>query len=337
MNRNSLLLLLAFIATPAVAHAGDAAIMSTTRELAKQGLEAFDAGRFDEAVEKLSKAYSVVHVPTLAVATARAMAKIGKLVAASELYLEATRMPQDKSWQATQLEAQKDAERERSQLLQRIARIEIAVSGAAAKDIAVRIDGIAVPQALVDAEQMVDPGLRQVEGTCGGEVVTRSVTVKEGDRSRIDLPFAPGCAIAAPAATPYQPATGKGISPVSSATEPPTLEPRPGRAQRILGWTTLSVGGVGLAVGATTGLIAVAKRASLQDTRLCSGESCPDYKSGEVNSYNGMRDISTVGFIAGGVLAAAGLTLLITAPKQASKPNTALWVSPSSAGIFGRF
>ena len=45
--------------------------------------------------------YEIVHVPTLAVNEARALVKLGRLVAASELYIEASRIPRDKSWQST--------------------------------------------------------------------------------------------------------------------------------------------------------------------------------------------------------------------------------------------
>jgi hypothetical protein len=50
-----------------------------------------------------------------------------------------------------------------------------------------------------------------------------------------------------------------------------------------------------------------------------------------VGSYNSFRTISTTAFITGGVLAAAGVTLVLTAPKSETK--TALRVSPSSVDL----
>jgi uncharacterized protein HemY len=55
--------------------------------VARDGLEAYDAGRYDEAIDKLSRAYEVAKLPTLAVHTARALAKAGRLVEASEVTL----------------------------------------------------------------------------------------------------------------------------------------------------------------------------------------------------------------------------------------------------------
>jgi len=47
-----------------------------------------------------------------------------------------------------------------------------------------------------------------------------------------------------------------------------------------------------------------------------------------------MRTVSSVGFIAGGVLAATGVVLLVTAPSGGS---TQAFVGPQSVGVRGRF
>jgi hypothetical protein len=65
--------------------------------------------------------------------------------------------------------------------------------------------------------------------------------------------------------------------------------------------------------------------------------SCRADQAGDVHSYNNMRIVSSVGFIAGGVLTAAGVTLLLTAPKQEAKPSAGIWVGPCSAGVHGEF
>jgi hypothetical protein len=50
-----------------------------------------------------------------------------------------------------------------------------------------------------------------------------------------------------------------------------------------------------------------------------------------------MRNISTAGFIVGGVGAAVGVTLLLWTPKPQYEPRMALWLGPSSAGVKGAF
>lgn len=324
------------------AFAEDQVVLSTARELAKQGLQAYDAGRYDEAVEKLSKAYEVVHVPTLAVNEARALAKLGRLIAASELYLEATRIPSEKSWQSTQTEAQRDAEKERSELLPRIPRLKIILKGASSSDVAVTIDGAAVPQALFDAEQLVDPGERHVEGKRGSEVVKQSVTVKESDHAQVMLQFAQTGVAATPLGSnvPSQPTqTAQPVLTTSSLTAPPPSDQKRGSGQKVIGWTSLSLGGAGLVLGTVSGILASSKRSSLLDSNTCSadGRHCSPAQASDVNAYNSLRTLSSVGFIAGGVLAATGVTLLLTAPKQESQPPVGLWLSPNGATVFGGF
>jgi hypothetical protein len=313
---------------------------TTARELAKQGLQAYDAGRYDEAVDKLSKAYEVVHVPTLAVNEARALVKVGKLVAASELYLEATRIPKDKSWQSTQEDAQRDAEKERNDLLPRIPRLKIIFKGVAAAAVSVSIDGTAVPQALVDSEQVVDPGERMVEGKRGSEVVKQSITLKEGDHGQVMLQFAQVATAMPPTNSnvPKQPekANQPAMVPMSSA---PAKDKSGASGQKTVGWVGVGVGGAGLVVGAVSGILASSKRSSILDSNTCSADArhCAPSQSSDVNSYNSLRTVSSVGFIAGGVLAVAGVTLLLTAPKQESQPKVALWMTPTGAGVYGGF
>lgn len=322
----------------ATTYAGEAATLSTAREVAKLGLLAYDAGRFDEAVEMLSKAYAAVHVPTLALATARALAKTGKLVAASELYLEAVRIPRDQSWQESQFEAQRDAENERLALLGRIPRLSIAVAGVTWSQVTVRIDGVAVPQSLMDTEQMVDPGKRNVEGNYGNQVSKQSVLVKEGEHARVSLGFTPSDA-AAPTES-NGPPKSKLSAPAMAKVQPSAGAAAPGSVQRTVGWVTVSAGGVGLAVGAVSGLLAMSKRSSSLDSKVCPGPgqvSCISQSASDVDAYNSMRMVSMVGFIAGGVLTATGVTLLLSAPKNETSPSAGIWIGPRSAGIYGGF
>ncbi len=342
MTRKLLLpLIVANLTISMTAVASDKAVLSTARELAKQGLQAYDAGRYDEAVEKLSKAYEVVHVPTLAVNEARALVKLGKLVAASELYLEAARIPKDKSWQSTQEDAQRDAEKERNELLSRIPRLKIIVKGVGATDVSVSIDGASVPQALLDAEQLVDPGQRNVEGTYGNEVVKQSVSVKESEHAQVTLPFTQLSAASTPPVSnvPSQPEKSSQPKAVSPMAPPPAGDQNGGNSQKLFGWLGVGVGGAGLAVGAVTGIMAISKRSSLLDSNTCSADKlhCSPAQAGDVNAYNSLRTVSSVGFIAGGVFTAAGVTLLLTAPKKESQPSVGLWMSPSVAGVYGGF
>ena len=57
-----------------------------------------------------------------------------------------------------------------------------------------------------------------------------------------------------------------------------------------------------------------------------------------VDSYNTMGTISTIGFVAGGVLAATGVVLVVTAPKsKATVARVSPVVSPGFLGAEGSF
>jgi hypothetical protein len=332
--------------------AGNSSVLSSARELAKQGLQAYDAGRYEEAADKLGKAYEVVHVPTLAVDQARALVKLGKLVAASELYLDAQRIPKEKAWQSAQTDAQRDAEKERAELLPRIPRLTVSIKGAGPTDVDVLIDGSPLPAAMIGSEELQDPGTHKVQGSHGTELVVETISVKEGDHASVTLQFKLVSASAVqrgpnapnqqnkaqPTMTPPPPAATP-LAAKAAPQPPPAAPSNKGNTQKTVGWIGVGVGGVGLAAGAVTGFMAMSKRSSLRDSNLCTADlkRCAPEASSRVDSYNSFRTISAIGLYAGGILAATGVTLLLTAPKQESRPTVSLWLSPSGAALTGGF
>src|SRR5262245_36361776 len=70
----------------------DQASLASARTLGYEGVERFQKGDYPGAVERLERAYEVVKVPSLGLWSARALVKVGRLVEASERYLEVTRL-----------------------------------------------------------------------------------------------------------------------------------------------------------------------------------------------------------------------------------------------------
>jgi hypothetical protein len=93
----------------------------------------------------------------------------------------------------------------------------------------------------------------------------------------------------------------------------------------------LGVGGVGLALGGITGALALGKKGEIEDSEYCRVDQCLPSEQDLVDSYLSFRTISSVGFIAGGALAATGLVLVLTAPKRG--PSTALAIGPGSLSV----
>jgi hypothetical protein len=104
-----------------------------------------------------------------------------------------------------------------------------------------------------------------------------------------------------------------------------------------VGFAALGVGGAGLVAGAIAGGMALGKHGEL--AQICPEGHCTNQQSA-IDSYNLAGTLSTAGFIAGGVLAATGVVLVIVAPREPSRSAQA-WIAPvvgpGFAGARGSF
>jgi hypothetical protein len=83
----------------------------------------------------------------------------------------------------------------------------------------------------------------------------------------------------------------------------------------------------------------MSKRNSLEGDGTCVDGKCPTSASGDVDSVNSLRTISTVGFAVGVVGLGAGVALLLAAPPSSESEKAAVrpWVGLGAAGMAGRF
>ena len=316
------------------AWAQSSAAVSSAREIAKQGLDAFDAGNYQEASQKLLKAFEVVKVPTLAVYAARSLVKMGRLVEACELYLQARRLKPAPDWPAVQVKAQREAADARAKLLPRLPRLTVMVEGAAAQDVTLTIDGVEVASALINAQQLVDPGTRRLVATLGKQQKSEEVTLREGERRTVTLTFTQSQGTVSGGT---QVGSGSEAARTLGSTAPEVPEDQDGaRLRRLLGWVGVGVGGGGIVLGTVIGLISMSKRNALNSTDGCVDDHCYPEQASDVDTVNSLRTVSTVGFIAGGVIGAAGVTLLLTSPRETGV-TAALRVGAQSASLEGSF
>ena len=330
---------------PGVALATDDSAKGAARELANEAKRDFDAGRFEDAGHKFQRAYEVAKVPTLAVWAARALAKCGQLVAASELYRQATRLAPNDLWLGdVQKQAQADAQKELAELQPRIPRLRVRGEGAAGNDVEVTIDEVKLASALYGAEVPKDPGRRRIVGKRGEETVEQTIELGEGEHKEAVLTFKAAQAEKEAKPTPGERETDKpkvvqeerrDELVTAKPVPPPPPPPTSGRAQRMWGWVAVGVGAAGLLTGAVTGIV-VAADSGLRSN--CPNGVCNPAKvdSGSLSTYNSLRNVSTAAFIVGGVGAVAGVTLLLWTPKR-EEPRMALWLGPGSAGVKGAF
>jgi hypothetical protein len=309
----------------------DAATRDSARKLGDEANTLFEAGDFAAALDKYERVDALVHLPAVGLRAARCLVKLGRLIEASERYLAVTRMQLAANALSVHKEAQALAESERAALAPRIASVVITVSGAS--DAEVTVDGKPVPAALLGASRAIDPGPHKIEGRRGSDVQKRTITAADGETVRVTLTFS-GAAPSLPPAGSMQ---------ENRRTPPPDATPSHGTSNgtyRILGLSGLGIGAVGLGVGTITGLVAMGKKTDLSANDECGPDlNCPLARHGDAENYNTLRNVSTVGFVAGGVFAAAGAVLFVMSSSGAAKTSARLgvWMGPGSTGVSGTF
>lgn len=346
--------------TPARAKDIDDSSRSAARALVKQGVDDLNADRAESALMKFTEALAVARVPTVAVWAAKANEKLGRLVAAAELYENALLMQPNELWVGkTQQQAQQQASKALSAVKPRIptARIEI-IGNVDGTDIDVTIDDAKVPNTLLNTERPLDPGKHVFVAKQGRQSATETLTLAEAAKSTVTLRLEETQA-AVPSSVPggaSQPvgvaAAGNPPLPVVANASSGSNGPAPSDAsagsahrataakrQRTLGWIGIGVGAGGVLFGSITGIIVGAKRSSLHSDH-CIDNNCygPSYND-RVDSYNSLRIVSGVGFVVGGVAAAAGVTLLLTSPKPRSfdAPKVSLMLTPGQLNLTGTY
>lgn len=335
------LLCLLLNARPAHAQADEATTRASARQLGTAGVEAYQAGAYAKASEKLEKAFRILKVPTLGLWSARALKATGNYIQAAERYLEVTRLEVTGGDVAVQKRAMVDAATELESLRPKIPNLTIELKGAAPGDVSVKLDGVEVSPDLVGEPQPVNPGPHSIAVSRGGEQVTAQISLSEGDSKTSVLELKPTATGAAGgrAAGPDAPSSPAPDSEASSGTD---SAPRAkASTTRTLAWVSLGVGGAGLALGGVTGILALGKRKSIDASENCMGDQCFPAEQPLADSYNSLRTWSSVGFIAGGALAATGVVLLLAGPSAKAStgpgPSAALLISPTGAAVKGRF
>lgn len=177
------------LSVPSLARAEqpDDASRSAARAIGTAGVDAYQHGDYQAASEKLEKAYRVLRVPSLGLWSARALAKLGKLVAASERYREATQLDVSEGNTAIQKQAQADAATDLEALTPRIPNVVIQIGNAQAGDLVLSLDGSPVSSALVGERRPVDPGKHVLEAHQGGRRASAEASLAEGETKTVTL------------------------------------------------------------------------------------------------------------------------------------------------------
>lgn len=347
------------LGTPPIANAQSDTERAGARAAAEAGLSAYNAGRYSEAYDLLSRAESLVHALPHLLYMARSSEKLAHLVQAREIYLKIAREQLIAGAPRAFIEAQQAAQQELATVEARLPYLTVTLDGVRANDVKVTMDDREIPSVLIGVPFPVDPGnhIVVVTSTLGQRGEPAKVSMSEGKRERIALRLTAANS-AAPAPIPTQPvssslATNDALAnpqpaPTKTATSssPEGKDKSSSGSSPILAYTALGVGVAGAAIG-TVFLIQRSSKQSDADSAFnqCTSQLCTDSeKSNVINLDKGAATagtISLVGFGVGAAALTAGLYLLFTGDSKPAAATQARrfepFIGPMQAGATLRF
>jgi len=320
------------------------------RAAANQGADAFDQGKWADAVELFTRAEAIVHSPIHLLYIGRAQLKLGHWVEAYEIFNRIAREPLEQPASPAATNAVAEAKRQLSTLDTQLPYIIVVVKGTDTQGVTVTMDDTSVPSALVGVLHPVNPGPHKFRAASATQASQeQTLDVKPGSRETIELVLAPNTAAAVPAAS------------AAAATPPPTQAPlteEPAQsgggsarsAMRIGGYVGLGVGVLGVGLGTVFVLSANSKQKDADAAfAACGGKSCSGEERKHVDSLDGevatSKSLALTSFIVGGVGVATGVTLLVLSGKQRAEPSAHVapaprvvpWIGYRSLGVSGTF
>jgi hypothetical protein len=281
---------------------------AAARDLALQAADAYDAGDYETALDRFTRAQKLYPAPTLSVMQARCLIGLGRWVEGFEKFNETARTELAADAPSPFVQAVDEAKLAAAELHQRLPRIEIR----APRGTTIAVDGRPLPNALHDVSHPIDPGVHRVVASARGEVYSeRMVEVAEKQREVIEIDEPP----------PRKPRTDVGAADTESVTTPPWLMP-----------TSFAVGGAGT-LGAVGSLI-VASGAKSKLDEVCT-PACPASAEDDLGRYRFYRTAFFVSAAVGAVGLGVGLYLVVV--DETDTHQISMQLSPSGASLRARF
>jgi hypothetical protein len=323
------------VSLPARAQDQQAENVAAARSLGIQGAQLADAGKCPEAIEKLSRAEALYHAPTILGRLGECQVTVGQIVLGTENLNRVVREQLPANAPKAFKSAQERAAKVLETALPRIAYLTVIVEPHEAKA-SVSVGGTVVPSALIGAERPTDPGKHEVVATAPGYLEAKTdIELAEGARQAVtlELTLDPNAVTPPPvAATPVA---------QNPSQPPPPADEAEGGGTKTIGYVLLGVGGVGLATGAITGMMALGKKNDLD----CPDKKCTGAEADKLDSANTLALVSTIGVGVGLAAATVGVVLIATSGGKKDAPPTANvggmtlrpYIGAKSAGVAGTF
>lgn len=267
--------------------------------LLRRGVSLRSRGDDAGALDQFQRARALADEPRVLAQVALAEQALGRWVDAARDLREAM-SHEDDPWIRRNASALAGA---RDEIMRHVGGLTVEGPGAQGE---LRVDDARAAALPLTAPVVVLAGERALEVRREGySPWTRSFTVRPGELNRVEVP-----ALQALVVTPVV----------------PVAPPNRGRAQRVAGWSLVGLSAASLGVG-IYGLVARddARDAFLQDPSCVTATpaaACADRRS----TSDTMNAVMIAGFVGAGVLAAAGVTLVLTAPSN--RPAVTLACAP---------
>lgn len=200
-------------------------------------------------------------------------------------------------------------------LEKRIPRITVKLEPGSDATTKVFRDDVELGAASLGVALPVDPGAHVIKTVSArGEEETFPISVSEGTSTDVVVRAAAGTAPPPPpplaAANPAPPPQTR---PAESATE---AKEQRSNGNRSLGYALLAGGGIGVALGVASGVVALSKANEVKD--VCGPDylTCNQASVDAASSGRTLTTVSTVGFVVGSALVAVGVYFAFFAPDR---------------------
>lgn len=299
----------------------EAAVEAVAR--GREAKEAFDAGRFEEALDGFSAAEARAHSPVFVLYRARCQRALGRwrdgIATLRVLAAEVVADDAPPQWHAAVARAREELER----LEARIPRVTVRLERARG-DERIRIDDRPYGGEAV----ALDPGSHEVVVTRDGEIVARlPFEATEGVQRALVV------SLREPPRPPAEPP----MPPGPVAPDPPGVTSSGGEPRRasssLGGYTALGLGGAWLVAGAVAGGLALDRAATARE--LCGADGICDGDRSERDASERLADASTGMLVLGGLSVVVGI-ILVTIPLTSSE-DVGLGLGPGALRLQGRF
>jgi hypothetical protein len=291
---------------------------ATAQALFDEAKALMAAGRAEQACPKFAESQKLDPGLGTLVNLAACYEKTGKLASAWSTFLEAESAARaDGSHEGVRV-----AQERAAALAPKLSKLKITVV-AEPPGLEIQRDGVPVGQAQWGLAVPADPGPHTIVATAPERVPFRTEVTLSEPGATVD--------VAIPELAPAR------VAP----TTPDTRPPEPGRpkglgAQHYVAIGAGVIGLAGVAVGTVFGLQSMSKGDEADEH--CDGGSCRVQEGVELREdARTAGNISTIGFIVGGVGLAGGAVLWFTASPSRSEPQAGLVVGPGRVAVRGTF